>query len=47
VLESDPTELVFNGLFVPRQPDGGFVTARSFRSDGGWDPCSNALSVGP
>jgi hypothetical protein len=47
VLARPASELIYNGVYVTAPEDGGFVTARSFRSDGGWDPCSNALYVGP
>ena len=45
--ERRPFELIVNGLELPARPDGGFVTARSIRLDGGWDPCSNALFYSP
>lgn len=42
-LELPAFQLIFNGLSLPGAQDAGFVTARSYKLDGGADPCSNAL----
>ena len=41
-----PTELANRGLYLAGFSPG-FVTARGVRADGGVDPCSNAVPVGP
>ena len=40
VAQTYPYELI-SGLYL--QQPAGFITARSYRQDGGLDPCSNAV----
>lgn len=42
-----PWAVAWDGVYLPGSPQTGFVTARGIRPDGGVDPCSNALPLGP